>query len=1005
MDPTRGGVQVINVPPDKTQDLKRTIRIGTYNVRTLHPNKELIAARLADDYKLDLLGMCEARLVGSGQSVVGDYTMVHSGHRSKRQGGVALLMSRQATGSLVNWDPVSDRVLRATFRVRNETLTVLLCYAPTLEADAVVKDGFYDRLSSVVSCIPKRHRVVVMGDFNAKVGSDPTNGPGVMGRHGMGVINDNGSRLIEFATLQELIIGGTLFPHRDIHKYTWTSPDGRTKNQIDHLMIRARDRSDLSDVRTYRGADLATDHELLVGLMSLKFKRFYRPPAPRMVDVRGLECPQTRIRYENELANGLESLRVLSGAASVESSWGEFRRVVRDSAVSAVGYKDRKRPEWMSAESWRNIQDRKNVKVLRDSERSPNKLEALKAKYRELDRKVKRSVRRDRRKSVEASIRIAQSAAARGDSRTLFEISRKLGGRGQRKPADAIRDRNGTLTSSPDLVRARWREYFESVLNRPDPSSPYIVGEEEGDPEIPRTSGIKTDPPTHDEIVAAVRKLKNGRAPGEDGIHAELLKCGINALIHPLYHLFRKVWNEEQCPKEWRDGSIVTLFKKGDPLECGNYRGITLLSVPGKVLSQIILDRIQRPLLTVLRKQQCGFVPGRSCSDPIFCARCVLQQSHEFNSPIACCFIDFEKAFDSPHRPTIWKILSLYGVPPKVVRMMEALHLDSECSVRTDCGPTDTFRITTGVRQGCVLAPLIFVVVMDYLLRKTIDGTGGIKLLQRHSGGTTVGTLHDLEYADDLALFDRTVGGLQRSTNKLCENSLRLGLKVNAAKSEYICNGACPDGNIIMTAGGTPLKRVERFKYLGATVTPTGDLRTELPIRIGAASGAFNNMDIIWKASGFSVRTKCRLFNACVLPILLYGCESWHLTKAQERKILSFENRCLRRILGVRWYDRITNDTVRRCTHQRPVTTVIKERRWSWLGHVLRMPADSWPRRALFFQPQGSRRPGRPSFTIHRSYDNEIRALETTWGEISQQAQNRSEWRNLVASLCSLEER
>jgi hypothetical protein len=85
----------------------------------------------------------------------------------------------------------------------------------------------------------------------------------VMGVHGVGELNDNGARLIEFATLH-------------IHKYTWTSPDGRTRNQIDHLLVRARDRSDLCDLRTFRGADVNTDHELLVGSVGMSQIQIFR---------------------------------------------------------------------------------------------------------------------------------------------------------------------------------------------------------------------------------------------------------------------------------------------------------------------------------------------------------------------------------------------------------------------------------------------------------------------------------------------------------------------------------------------------------------------------------------------------------------------------------------------------------------------------------------------------------------------------------------------------------
>jgi hypothetical protein len=278
-----------------------------------------------------------------------------------------------------------------------------------------------------------------------------------------------------------------------------------------------------------------------------------------------------------------------------------------------------------------------------------------------------------------------------------------------------------------------------------------------------------------------------------------------------------------------------------------------------------------------------------------------------------------------------------------------------------------------------------------------MNGARGIPITQRDG---LMGEMCDLEYADDLALFSTTVEELQRSVSRLCDEAARLGLRVNASKTELMANNACPDKQLPITINGHQVSRVDKFKYLGATITTSGDLGAELPIRIGMASGAFNNMTKIWKASAFSVETKCKLFDACVLPILLYGCESWHLTRAQAQKVSAFEMRCLRRILDIKWYHRITNDTVRRRTQREPITSTIMRRRWTWLGHVLRMPSDSWPRRALFFLPSGSRRRGRPSHTVFRSFEAELRDLDMVWEEVIEAAQDRARWRSLVASLC-----
>lgn len=99
--------------------------------------------------------------------------------------------------------------------------------------------------------------------MNAKVGDNNQNYERVMGKHGLGKRNDNGERLCEICDRNELMITGTLFPHKMIHKATWTSPDGLTRNQIDHILISRKFRNSVKNTRVYRSADIGSDHFLL----------------------------------------------------------------------------------------------------------------------------------------------------------------------------------------------------------------------------------------------------------------------------------------------------------------------------------------------------------------------------------------------------------------------------------------------------------------------------------------------------------------------------------------------------------------------------------------------------------------------------------------------------------------------------------------------------------------------------------------------------------------------
>ena len=143
-------------------------------------------------------------------------------------------------------------------------LTIIQCYAPTNDADEEETGNIYEKLQLTLNNTPKRDIKIGMGDLNAKIGNHNKNRERIMGKHIIGEMNENGLKLVEFCEANELVIGGGLFPHKNIHKTTCESPDGKSKNQIDHIMINIRRRSSLQDVRVMTGADCNSDHHMIL---------------------------------------------------------------------------------------------------------------------------------------------------------------------------------------------------------------------------------------------------------------------------------------------------------------------------------------------------------------------------------------------------------------------------------------------------------------------------------------------------------------------------------------------------------------------------------------------------------------------------------------------------------------------------------------------------------------------------------------------------------------------
>ncbi|KAJ8397572.1 hypothetical protein AAFF_G00438480 [Aldrovandia affinis] len=314
--------------------------------------------------------------------------------------------------------------------------------------------------------------------------------------------------------------------------------------------------------------------------------------------------------------------------------------------------------------------------------------------YRRLDKEVKKSCRNDRRRWLEKEAREAQEAAEKNEMKTLYRIMRELTS-SRSSPGVPIRSKDGRALLSDEEQEARWVEHFRKVLNQPTLPMLFNLDQE---PPAP-TLNITSDEISGIEVARAIKSLKNNKAPGLNKVSAELLKHGREVIVESLTHLFNLIWHSEDVPADWRSGVIVTLPKKGNLSDCNNWRGITLLCIPGKVFCSVLLQRLKTEVDNILREEQAGFRKGRSCSEQIFTLRNIIEQCLELQTTLIINYIDFKKAFDSVHRESLWQIVQLYGVPSKYVNIFRALYRNSTCRVRTSSGTTDDFDIVTSVRH------------------------------------------------------------------------------------------------------------------------------------------------------------------------------------------------------------------------------------------------------------------------------------------------------------------
>ena len=279
------------------------------------------------------------------------------------------------------------------------------------------------------------------------------------------------------------------------------------------------------------------------------------------------------------------------------------------------------------------------------------------------------------------------------------------------------------------------------------------------------------DPITEHEVRTAIQKMKRGKSPGEDELPVEILKAGGDHTIQQLTRLFNLAYRTEVAPLDWQRGLISPIRKKGDVTVCDNHRGITLLAHTGKVYTRILETRTRACVAGVLNECQYGFIPGRSTLDPIFIVKMILEKSWEWGLDKYALFIDFEKAFDRINRNNLWSVLrdNHYNIPRKLVRVIRSMYAQCSSKVKTQGIESDHFHIGSGVRQGDVLSPLLFIIYMDKCVRDI--GVG-------HFGEET------LIYADDVVVLADSVEDLQDIASRWLDGMSRNGMKINTRKGK-----------------------------------------------------------------------------------------------------------------------------------------------------------------------------------------------------------------------------
>ncbi|KAK3528654.1 hypothetical protein QTP70_007199 [Hemibagrus guttatus] len=395
--------------------------------------------------------------------------------------------------------------------------------------------------------------------------------------------------------------------------------------------------------------------------------------------------------------------------------------------------------------------------------------------------------------------------------------------RGKQLSANTAYSGGGELLASTGDIVGRWKEYFEDLLKPTD--TPSVEEPENEDSEV--DSFI-----TQAEVTEVFQQLLGGKAPGVDEICPEYLKPLDVVGLSWLTRLCNIAWQSGTVPLDWATGVLVPLFKKGDWRVCSNYRGITLLSLPGKVYSRVLERRFRLLVKPWIQEEQCNFRPGCGTLDQLYTLHRVLEGSWEFAQPVHMCFVDLEKAFDCVPRSILWEVLWEYGVHGPLLRAVRSLYNRSRSLVRIASCKSDLFPVHVGLRQGCSLSPVLFIVFMDRISRYS-QGLEEVQFGDHR--------ISSLIFADDVVLLAPSSLDLQHALWRFAAECEAAGMSVSTSKSEAMVldrkKVACT-----FQVGEEFLPQVEEFKYLEVLFTSEGRMDPEIDRRISASTAVMQTM-------------------------------------------------------------------------------------------------------------------------------------------------------------------
>lgn len=916
----------------------KQMRLGSYNINGIK-SKRFDVERVLQVYNLDCLAIQETKLTAYESSLrfQGYHCFQVCGSRSASQRGIALALRKTWSGYVVGTSTSWFLFVRVFGRGMTHPMIIGCIYLPHRDRTRVV-----ERFKAEVLLIQQQYpsdQLIVMGDWNEDL-------------HQSTMASGLGQ---EWGVLPQDVSAGTR----------------QGSNRTIDFMISNRRQDLFEHVKVHRNWDFS-DHYPLTTRIKWEPQEEATPPSsftnwevqqPRRrfhVDRVPLPKPNTDAQAPEEFLSIVDNnywdplLATLDEFAEEEPSADQLNRLARDFCDTAVkvanesGITSETTPLQQTAfprHIARAIDKRcKAYKATKDANLSAERRQEMRERYLMLKARCRRIVRKFQQKRWRKMLKRAEEDFKVNPHKYWRWASRLAGWKRKASCTGAQPIKHpvtGELLTEAQSINDAWRLHYanlaEDSTGHSRESIEYWNGRLGLGPCRRPLQELNEDI-TRDEMLAALRHIKNRKAPGKDGIPAEFFKLLVHSnqpskLGDVLFGLLQWQWSMGFIPDIWRESVVVSIPKKGDLTDANNYRGISLMSTALKVLIVILTRRLNRAFEAhdLFSPSQAGFRTREECVTQVGCLLEICQRRKIDELPTYLAFVDIRKAYDTVPHGALFAKLAHYGVTGKMMTYIQALYASSDFTIRTGDAPFDFSEpapLRRGVRQGCPMSPVLF----NIFINDIFDG-GSPHLGVQVPGSTDGIRVPGLLFADDAVVMASTAEELGAALSQLSDWLDRVEMTASPLKCGAMVIGpeelhdqfASMSEDIVLQGESIPI--VDNYRYLGINFRNDLDIQRMVDDRLDTARRTVSAVTPFLRSRSIPLYMRALVTRVVVLPILLFGAEIYGMNKKLTSKMQRFLNHALRAMAGASSKSPVSNVALWREFRMPPICASAAARR------------------------------------------------------------------------------